>query len=177
MCVGTDDSLILVVTVPTIDTTLVEIWIHFWEFRVCPSLNCVAMLHALACFSWSWSWTILRNIVFYNWQAKVDYPQRQHNIFRIHMSMLYRQIKPSLTIFCWSLNWPRRWTNIDLYIGLQLHIYVESNEKRENYITLWHHQMETFSASLAICAGNSLVTGEFPSQRPETLSFDIFFDL
>ena len=26
----------------------------------------------------------------------------------------------------------------------------------------WHHQMETFSAILALCAGNSPVTGEFP---------------
>ena len=31
--------------------------------------------------------------------------------------------------------------------------------------------------SLALCAGNSPVIGEFPSQRPETRSFDIFFDL
>ena len=30
--------------------------------------------------------------------------------------------------------------------------------------------METFSASQAICAGNSPVTGEFPSQRPVTRS-------
>ena len=37
--------------------------------------------------------------------------------------------------------------------------------------------METFSALLAICAGNSPVTGKFPAQRPVTLSFDIFFDL
>ena len=52
--------------------------------------------------------------------------------------------------------------------------------------------METFSALLAICAGNSPVTGEFPAQmasnveivsiwwchqRPVTRSFDVFFDL
>ena len=37
------------------------------------------------------------------------------------------------------------------------------------------HQMETFSALLAICAGNSPVSGEFPAQRPVTRSFDIFF--
>ena len=37
--------------------------------------------------------------------------------------------------------------------------------------------METFSALLALRAGNSPVTGEFPSQRPVTRSFDIFFDL
>ena len=37
--------------------------------------------------------------------------------------------------------------------------------------------METFSALLVICAGNSPVTGEFPAQRPVTRSFDVFFDL
>ena len=41
----------------------------------------------------------------------------------------------------------------------------------------WRHQMETFSALLALCAGNSSVTGEFPSQRPVARSFDIFFDM
>ena len=33
------------------------------------------------------------------------------------------------------------------------------------------------SALLAICVGNSPVTGEFPTQRPATRSFDVFFDL
>ena len=37
--------------------------------------------------------------------------------------------------------------------------------------------METFSPSLAICAGNSPVTGEFLKQRPVTQSFNVFFDL
>ena len=37
--------------------------------------------------------------------------------------------------------------------------------------------METFSALLAICEGNSPVTGEFPAQRPVTRSFDVFFHL
>ena len=41
----------------------------------------------------------------------------------------------------------------------------------------WRHQMETISASLAVCAGNSLITGEFPTQRPVARSFDVFFDL
>ena len=41
----------------------------------------------------------------------------------------------------------------------------------------WRHQMETFSALLALCAGNSPVTGEFPSQRPVTRGFDVFVDL
>ena len=37
--------------------------------------------------------------------------------------------------------------------------------------------METFSVLLALCAGNSPVAGEFPSHRPVTQSFDVFFDL
>ena len=41
----------------------------------------------------------------------------------------------------------------------------------------WRHQMESFSTSLALCAGNSPVPGEVPSQRPMTRSFEIFFDL
>ena len=43
--------------------------------------------------------------------------------------------------------------------------------------TWWRHQMETFSALLALCAENSPVPGEFPTQRPVTRSFDVFFDL
>ena len=37
--------------------------------------------------------------------------------------------------------------------------------------------METFSALLAICGGNSPVPGWFSAQRPVTRSFDVFFDL
>ena len=44
-------------------------------------------------------------------------------------------------------------------------------------LSWWRHQMETFSALLAICAGISPVTGEFPAQRPVTRSFDVFFEL
>ena len=43
--------------------------------------------------------------------------------------------------------------------------------------TWWRHQMEKVSALLAICAGNSPVPGEFPTQRPVTRSFDVYFDL
>ena len=37
--------------------------------------------------------------------------------------------------------------------------------------------MEEFSALLAYCEGNPPVPGGFPSQRPVTQSFDVFFDL
>ena len=41
----------------------------------------------------------------------------------------------------------------------------------------WRHQIETFSALLVLCAGNSPVTGEFHVQRPVTRGFDVLFDL
>ena len=44
-------------------------------------------------------------------------------------------------------------------------------------LSWWRHQMEIFSALLALCAGNSPVTGEFTAQRPVTRSFDVLFDL
>ena len=37
--------------------------------------------------------------------------------------------------------------------------------------------MEAFCVLLALCMGNSPVTGEFPSQRLVTQSFDTYFDL
>ena len=41
----------------------------------------------------------------------------------------------------------------------------------------WRHQMDTFSALLALCAGKSPATGEFLSQRPVRRSFEVFSDL
>ena len=43
-------------------------------------------------------------------------------------------------------------------------------ERCSKFVAWWRHQMETFSALLALCAGP---TGEFPSQRPVTRSFDV----
>ena len=48
------------------------------------------------------------------------------------------------------------------------------------YILIFHHDdviKWNIFALLALCVGNSPVTGEFPSQRPVTRSFDVFFDL
>ena len=60
--------------------------------------------------------------------------------------------------------------NSEIHRGLLItHGFIE--------LTWWRHQMKTFSASLAFCAGNSPVPGEFPSQRTVTQSFDVFCDL
>ena len=47
----------------------------------------------------------------------------------------------------------------------------------DSRVAWWPHQMEAFSALLALCAENSPVTGEFPSQTPVTQSFGVFFNL
>ena len=44
-------------------------------------------------------------------------------------------------------------------------------------MTWCRNRMETFSALVALCVGNSPVTGQFPSRRPVKRSFDAFFDL
>ena len=62
------------------------------------------------------------------------------------------------------------WVRHDVRLQLPTH----SHEPGQQEISWRRHQMETFSALLAICAGNSLVTGEFPAQRPVTRTFDVF---
>ena len=47
----------------------------------------------------------------------------------------------------------------------------------DNITSWWCHPMETFSAFLALCEGNPLVTGGFPALKPVMQSFDVFFDL
>ena len=68
-----------------------------------------------------------------------------------------------------------------VFILKQPLVYIISNPTgmptADGNFSWWHHQMETFSGLLALCAGNSLVTSEFPSQRPVTRSFKVFFHL
>ena len=61
--------------------------------------------------------------------------------------------------------WPRIW-----WVALK-------NNRAPLLSTWWRHQMDTFSALLAVCARNSPVPGEFPEQRPVTPNLDVFFDL
>ena len=57
-----------------------------------------------------------------------------------------------------------------------IHLYRSAWVLKETY-PWWRDQMETNFALLAICAGRSPDTGEFPAQRLMTRSFDVFFDL
>ena len=67
--------------------------------------------------------------------------------------------------------------NSNMYVKYRHFDEIYMIASRVDKMTWWRHQMETFPALLAICAGNSPVPGEFPTQRPVTRSFDAFFDL
>ena len=58
-----------------------------------------------------------------------------------------------------------------------LHIKFAPAGPQDPPITWWRHQMEIFSALLALYEGNPPLTGGLPSQRPVTRSFYTFFDL
>ena len=67
-----------------------------------------------------------------------------------------------------------RSTNLHIVVEL---IFKQAQGTHDCCSPWWRHQMETFSAWLALCTGNSPVIGEFLAQRPVTRSFDVFFDL
>ena len=84
----------------------------------------------------------------------------------------------SSTAWCWY--WPKKLWETRMWLTAtttSLFPYRIVTKTRWYSIPWWRHQMEIFSVLLAICAGKSPVTGEFPSQRPVTRSFDVFFDL
>ena len=89
--------------------------------------------------------------------------------------------RTSAEYMCKSMTWNKTlWTASDID-QTRTHIILWPKQlfsiTAQSCSTWWRHQMETFSALLAYCAGNSPVTGEFPSQRPKTPSFDVLFDL
>ena len=59
------------------------------------------------------------------------------------------------------------------------HLYTKSTRytNSQQCRTMMTSSNGNISTLLALCVGNSPVTSEFPSQRPVTWSFDIFFDL
>ena len=61
----------------------------------------------------------------------------------------------------------------DMYRNIDWKHFLRNND----IFIWWCHQIETFSALLALCVGNSPVIAEFPAQRPVTPNLDVFFDL
>ena len=82
------------------------------------------------------------------------------------------KIEEGWGITCWWL--VKKFVNTYHYIQLHPPLQYPSSYKTmvvcNECSSWWRHQMETFSALLAICAGNSPVPGEFPTQWPVTRS-------
>ena len=93
----------------------------------------------------------------------------------MHLEVLFAKCRP----FCLGLNVLSSFTcGLCIYKMHGFHTMPQqSRQSREFPKPRWLHQLKTFSALLALCVGNSPVTGEFPSQRPVTRSFDVFLDL
>ena len=121
----------------------------------------------------------------------------------LHLNSTYLIETLKVSIFqanlcIWRLNGAAPWT---MEVAIQKRCFQESQSHNEDntvailsmlwqwefspsgrclYIetTSWRHQMETFFVLLALCEGNTPVTGGFPSQRPVTRGFIfIFFNL
>ena len=83
-----------------------------------------------------------------------------------------------LIVHCWSrvlhISWLTQVINLPIFIRVAQIVSLTKCETLQSVNhTWWRHQMETFSALLALCDGNPQVT----SQRPVTRSFDVFFGL
>ena len=89
---------------------------------------------------------------------------------------------------CWMSHW-REWSAlIVMALSARADDYVNSLEGNAMYDAVnaevqthmipraIRRQTSALFASLALCAGNLPVTGEFPSQWPVKRSFDVFFD-
>ena len=118
-------------------------------------------LRLKTCFWWTVKWCRLWLMYFIHLFSRIQRFISKINVLRSVMGTMWFRTGPH-TGRLGNFPYP-------LYI---VHFY-----RWVKYISWWRHQMETFSALLAICAGNSPVPGEFPSQRPVTRSFDVFFDL
>ena len=154
-----------------------------WRFRTCTATQQLKMCHVIP----TWTNCHFANILKY---------------ILMNSKLLYFDYVPQVS--CWGPIWQELSIGPSYGLGSnRLHIteplpvnYTQFHKKLYHmplikniklYFVLltaddaigypWCHQMETFSASLALCVGNSPVTVEFPTQRPVMWSFDVFFDL
>ena len=87
----------------------------------------------------------------------------------------FNRCQQVVEILQWGL-----WRIVSISMTSHEHHGISSHHQLDylfNSMSWWRHEMETLSVLLALCARKSLVTGEFPSQRPVMHSFDVFFDL
>ena len=69
------------------------------------------------------------------------------------------------------------WSEGLCYLGIHGFCFIMGCSWSSNTMPWWRHQMEAFSALLTLCVGNPSLTRGFPSKRPVTQSFDVFFGI
>ena len=79
---------------------------------------------------------------------------------KLKLRLCLLQTPVSLKIFTISRKLLLTLCTLEQYVMLHTNKYMPITLKKK--IPWWHHQMETFSALLALCAGNSPVPGNFP---------------
>ena len=117
-------------------------------------------------YSWPWLVVACRNEFLFTTDCKLKAAKHNKDLYGHDASRIYG-MPPR-----WPLQLLHSWFTVLRVTATHLKIEYPYSSSR-----WWRHQMETFSALLAICAGNSPVPDEFPAQRPMTRSFDVFLDL
>ena len=160
-------------------------WVLFWNLFIFPHYISVkshtkthfALYGVFMILARKWKKGSIRKYVAYiSNPIKADFLLEQYNYGRrsLHTTGVIKwqsQTSPVI-VMCPSASW-------GCYIFWSFQKYHQTKMCSYNHFVLgmswWRHQMETFSALLAFCAGNSPVIGVFPTQRPVTRSFDVFF--
>ena len=117
---------------------------------------------------WPFVWGI------YRWP--VDSPHKETATWSLMFCLMLDCLNKQSSCQWFTTPWCPLWRHCSV-ISFHGYVFIYPFSSELHPWAWWRHQMETFSALLAICAGNSLVTGEFPAQRPVTRSFDFFYDL
>ena len=153
----------------------VQIVGHIWlADRICLFVNYTISLSSLYKLIWRhWTYKSACQIYFIECVSKIK------DVFSVIHYTMYGAVCFQFTHFPCD-DWKHTYTSS----------YYHHQMGSMNYYPLimvrsWNNGMRcmmtssngTFSVLLAISAGNSPVTGEFPAQRPVTRSFDVFFDL
>ena len=120
------------------------------------------------------SWKLNSNLLCWEFDSKKNHEMEYDSrILVSSVNLFYQDFQCVYRHECLVLESTQGMIFVGFYFDSLMQACHESKVKE----TWWRHQMETFSALLAICAGNSPVPGEFPTQRPVTRSFDVYFDL
>ena len=127
-------------------------------------------------FVWEW-WVFLFWYSVIHIRLTKDRKWNDLNVYKLKLHRSHLALKQSSRLFDFLSASQNILNDID---PLSLHItkaWSYQHNTTKQCSPWWRHQMEPFSALLAICMGNSQGTDEFSTQRPVTLSFDVFFDL